>query len=229
MFRLWFFLLISHIISINFVESLFGYTHKYNTHEDPAIPHTNRNLAPYTIPEEKWIVQPLDHFDPQNSIKWNMRYYELNTHFQPGGPILIYVGGEWAISPASINQGSLIFDISRELNGTLFYTEHRYYGKSHPTANTSTENLKFLSVDQALADVAFFINKVKASSIEYKDSGVILAGGSYSGELILSYLLIRLCLLMHSLINISNNGRMDEIKIPSSCGRSLVIKCTSSC
>lgn len=170
------------ISCVHLVSSLFGYTHKYNTHEDPAVPHTNRNLAPYTSPEEKWIEQPLDHFDPQNSQVWNMRYFELSRHYQPGGPILIYLGGEWPISPVSINQGTLIYDISRLYNGTLFYTEHRYYGKSHPTANTSTANLKYLMVDQALADVAVFINAVKASSDDYVNSSVILAGGSYSGE-----------------------------------------------
>lgn len=182
MFRFCLILLIILNVYVNHVLTLFGYSIKYNTHQDPAIHHTNRNLAPYTIPEEKWIEQPLDHFDHQNTNRWKMRYFEHNRNFQPGGPILIYVGGEWAISPGSINQGSLIYDLSREFNGTLFYTEHRYYGKSHPTTNTSTANLKYLSVDQALADVAFFINKVKASSVDYRDSGVILAGGSYSGE-----------------------------------------------
>lgn len=167
---------------VHFASSLFGYTHKYNSHEDPAIPHTNRNLAPYTSPEEKWIEQPLDHFDPQNPQRWRMRYFELSKNFQRGGPILIYVGGEWAISPQSISQGTLIYDLSRVYNGTLFYTEHRYYGKSQPTANTSTDNLRYLMVDQALADVAFFINAVRLSSPDYVNSSVILAGGSYSGE-----------------------------------------------
>lgn len=170
------------ILCVNLVSSLFGYTHKYNTHLDPAVPPTNRNLAPYDSPEEKYIEQKLDHFDPQNSRTWKMRYFELSRHFHPGGPILIYVGGEWPISPVSINQGTLIYDISREYNGTLFYTEHRYYGKSHPTVNTSTDNLKYLMVDQALADVAVFINTVKASSPDYVNSSVILAGGSYSGK-----------------------------------------------
>lgn len=167
---------------VSIASALFGYTHKYNTHEDPAVPHTNRNLAPYTSPEEKWIEQPLDHFDSQNSARWKMRYFELSSHFSRGGPILIYVGGEWPISPVSINQGTLIYDLSRVYNGTLFYTEHRYYGKSQPTSNTSTDNLKYLTVDQALADVAVFINAVKASSPDYVNSSVILAGGSYSGE-----------------------------------------------
>lgn len=71
--------------------------------------------------------------------------------------------------------------MAKELNGTLFYTEHRFYGKSHPTENTSTENLRFLTVEQALADLAHFIKSIKSSDA-FSDSGVILAGASYSAS-----------------------------------------------
>lgn len=107
---------------------------------------------------------------------------ENDVHFKPGGPIFIYVGGEWSISAGSIGFGSHIYDLAEELSGIIYYTEHRYYGQSRPTANTSTENLRFLSVDQALADLAFFISHVKASSPDLVESGVILVGGSYSGK-----------------------------------------------
>lgn len=159
----------------------FGYTRKYNNHEEPFIPHTNRVLpiVPKII-SEKWIEQRLDHFNPQDDRRWQMRYLENDEHFQDGGPIFIYVGGEWTISSGSISYGSHIYDLARELNGTLYYTEHRYYGYSHPTNNTSTENLRFLSVDQALADLAVFVNHVK-SSPSLANSGVIMVGGSYSG------------------------------------------------
>lgn len=72
--------------------------------------------------------------------------------------------------------------MARELNGTLYYTEHRYYGRSHPTNNTSTENLRYLTVDQALADLAVFVTHIKASSPDLANSGVIMVGGSYSGK-----------------------------------------------
>lgn len=99
----------------------------------------------------------------------------------PDGPIFIFVGGEWEITPGLISSG-LLFEMAKELNGTLFYTEHRFYGKSHPTANTSTENLRFLTVEQTLADLAHFIETIKTSSDAFIDSGVILAGASYSAS-----------------------------------------------
>lgn len=52
---------------------------------------------------------------------------------KPGGPIFIYVGGEWTISPGWIRGGHM-YNMAKEFDGQLFYTEHRYYGESHPTS-----------------------------------------------------------------------------------------------
>jgi len=82
--------------------------------------------------EIKWIEQRVDNFDLTNMETWNMRYMENSEHFIAGGPIFIYIGGEWTISPSWI-QGGHTYDIAKELHGYLFYTEHRFYGESHPT------------------------------------------------------------------------------------------------
>ena len=160
----------------------FGFTRKFNTHDEPFIPHTKRLLLaqPKAI-SENYIEQQLDHFNPQNHRTWRMRYFANDEHQTPGGPIFIYVGGEWSISPGSISAGTHIYDLAKEHSGTLFYTEHRFYGQSHPTTNTSTENLRFLTVDQALADLAYFIDFIKSSSSDFTNSGVIMVGASYSG------------------------------------------------
>lgn len=169
------------LIEVSF--GFFGYTRKYNNHEEPFVPHDTRsmNFNPKAV-LEKWIEQRLDNFNPQDRRRWMMRYMENDEHFQPGGPIFIYVGGEWTISMGAISTGSLIYDLASELNGTLFYTEHRYYGQSHPTNNTSTENLRYLNIDQALADLAHFITYIKSSSPDFANSGVIMVGASYSGK-----------------------------------------------
>jgi Serine carboxypeptidase S28 len=52
--------------------------------------------------------------------------------YQPGGPIFIFVGGEWAIEESFIQAGHT-YDMAKEMNAYLLYTEHRYYGKTHPT------------------------------------------------------------------------------------------------
>jgi Serine carboxypeptidase S28 len=172
------------LCSVETALGFFGLTTKFNTHDEPFIPHLNRGLGGERLKviREKYIKQRVDNFNPQDNRLWEMRYFENDEFRQPNSPIFIYVGGEWTISAGSIAKGTHIYELAKENNGTLFYTEHRYYGKSHPTKNTTTENLRFLTVDQALADLAFFITHIKASSPDFTNSGVVMVGGSYSGR-----------------------------------------------
>lgn len=50
--------------------------------------------------------------------------------------------------------------------------------------NFTTENLRFLNVDQALADLAYFIQAMKQQP-RFVDSPVILYGGSYAANMVL--------------------------------------------
>lgn len=103
--------------------------------------------------------------------------------FKPGGPIFIYVGGEWFISPGSISGGH-VYDMAKEHNGYLFYTEHRFYGLSKPVDAMTEENMKYLDVQQALADLAHFIRTMKATIPGMENSKAILTGGSYSATMV---------------------------------------------
>lgn len=53
-------------------------------------------------------------------------------HFQPGGPVIVVLGGDNEITPWRL------FDmipgaLAKVHKGYLFYLEHRFYGKSMPT------------------------------------------------------------------------------------------------
>lgn len=78
--------------------------------------------------------------------------------------------------------------------------EHRFYGESQPTTDMSLSNLRFLSSDQALADLATFITYVKEwvpgdtapkmttpplklASAVGDDAPWVSFGGSYPGNL----------------------------------------------
>lgn len=111
-----------------------------------------------------------------------MRYLHNSLHQEPGGPIFIYIGGEWPIRDDKVSSGHLV-DMASEFNGSVYYTEHRYYGKSRPTEDSSTENLKFLTIEQALEDLAEFIKFLKITNPDLRNSKVLLAGGSYPGGL----------------------------------------------
>lgn len=101
----------------------------------------------------KWneIKQFVDNFDLQNHDTYKMvrknsklikeqsnrindlqRFISNDEFFQPDGPIFIFLGGEWDISVDFVVDGHM-HDMAKELNGQMFYTEHRYYGTSHPT------------------------------------------------------------------------------------------------
>ncbi|KAF7988522.1 hypothetical protein HCN44_001095 [Aphidius gifuensis] len=131
--------------------------------------------------DEKWIEQPLDHFDVTNNNTWKMRYYENNEFFNGNGSIFIMLGGESPITTGYLLVGQL-YENAKKHNGIMYYTEHRYYGKSHPVENTTVENLLFLNVDQALADAAYFI-ETKKRQLNIPNSKVFVFGGSYAGNM----------------------------------------------
>lgn len=48
----------------------------------------------------------------------------------------------------------------------------------------STENLKYLSVEQSLADLAHFIRNIRSDKSLNATGGVVMAGGSYAGTMV---------------------------------------------
>uniref|UniRef100_A0A1B0GB71 Prolylcarboxypeptidase n=1 Tax=Glossina morsitans morsitans TaxID=37546 RepID=A0A1B0GB71_GLOMM len=149
-----------------------------NLHKDPAPPAQTRGHVQVLS-----IKQRLDHFDENETRTWNMRYMANGEFFEEGGPMFVYVGGEWSISPGYISGGH-VYDMAKEHHGYLFYTEHRYYGASHPLPDLSTENLKYLNVKQALADLAHFIRTMRQEIPGMENSKAILTGGSYSATMV---------------------------------------------
>ncbi|XP_014367576.2 putative serine protease K12H4.7 [Papilio machaon] len=131
-----------------------------------------------------WITMPLDHFDPQNRETFQMRFMFNEEFFGgEGKPVFIMVGGEWAIAPGWLRAGNMYL-MAQENQGYLIYTEHRYYGETLPYTEFTTENLRFLNVDQALADIAYFILELKKQE-RFANSKIILYGGSYAANMAL--------------------------------------------
>lgn len=133
-------------------------------------------------PEMNTIEQLLDHFNIFDDRTWQMRYLSNGEFFKAGAPMFIFLGGEWEISPGYVITGQM-FDMAKKTNGMMYYTEHRYYGDSQPLKDLSSESLKYLSIDQALADVAYFIKDRKANEPGLENSKVVVVGGSYSATM----------------------------------------------
>ena len=80
----------------------------------------------------------------------------------------------------------MLAQLAEATHGIGVVMEHRYYGQSFPAEDLSTENLRFLTTEQALADSAYFSQNVVFEGLEHIDLTApntphILYGGSYAG------------------------------------------------
>ncbi|TKR75769.1 hypothetical protein L596_017012 [Steinernema carpocapsae] len=143
----------------------------------PAPPAVfNPNVSPVQV-----ITQPIDH-DGSVSGTFQQQYWYNKQWHKKGGPAFLILGGEgpengqWTGNPnlewtsIGIKLGAMFFDI-----------EHRYYGNSMPYTSPTSEQLKFLSSRQALADMANFIKEMNKKFGPF-DKWIVF-GGSYSGNL----------------------------------------------
>lgn len=132
----------------------------------------------------RWLELPVDHFNLFDERTWKMKYLVYEEFFEEGSPLFIEVGGEWSIHGKWFLSGQL-HKLAKKHKGMLIETEHRYYGKSLPlSTNFTTEDLKYLQIEQALEDLAYFIEHFKSITPGAKNSKVIIHGCSYPGMLV---------------------------------------------
>lgn len=131
-----------------------------------------------------YFTQRLDHFNfnSQAMKSWPQLYYSNSKYYKPGGPLFVMIGGEGPISSGFMDMPWDWVKNGKIYGAYLLQLEHRYYGKSHPTSDTSVPNLKWLSSEQALADLANFITTMK-QKLKMPTAKVIVFGGSYPGNL----------------------------------------------
>mmetsp|Transcript_64794 Transcript_64794/g.180048 ORF Transcript_64794/g.180048 Transcript_64794/m.180048 type:complete len:468 (-) Transcript_64794:401-1804(-) len=140
--------------------------------------YLEREGAPPTSTDAQYWDAPQDHFDDANTATYKQKYYVNSEYYQEGGPIFLEIGGE---GPVGGPPGGYIASLGQERNALLIQLEHRFYGESLPNGNVDTDNLKLLTVENALADLAGFIDWYTA---EQGTTGKWFAfGGSYPGAL----------------------------------------------
>ncbi|EDS32097.1 prolylcarboxypeptidase [Culex quinquefasciatus] len=124
----------------------------------------------------------VDHFNPQNRDTFELAYYSNDEFYRPGGPIFIFVGGNWAVNPYFIERGHFP-DIAYMEGAWMFTNEHRYYGTSFPVEDLSTPNLRFLTVEQAMVDLAELIYHLRHNVVRDDNARVVLLGMGYGGAI----------------------------------------------
>ncbi|KAL1810185.1 hypothetical protein ACET3Z_027175 [Daucus carota] len=133
-----------------------------------------------------WLNQSLDHFSPYDHRIFAQRYYEYTDNFRiPDGPVFLQICGESACN-GIVND--YISVLAKKFGAAVVSLEHRYYGKSSPFKSFTTENLKYLSSNQALFDLAVFRQYYQENlNAKLNRSGVenpwFVFGTSYSGAL----------------------------------------------
>ncbi|EGC40102.1 hypothetical protein DICPUDRAFT_147119 [Dictyostelium purpureum] len=144
-------------------------------------PLSDRRPLP-TDPPAQWFNNQVDHYNPLNTETFKQRYYVNDTYWTPGGPVFLVLGGEGPISPSYVTGHFVVNYYAPMFDALIVAVEHRFYGASTPKGNLATENLKYLSTQQALADYANFVQFFK-QKYNTGDSKWVSFGGSYSGNL----------------------------------------------
>ncbi|KAI1635695.1 peptidase S28 [Biscogniauxia mediterranea] len=148
-----------------------------------------------TYPEYN-LTTPIDHFhndslyEPHSNGTFDLRYWFDAQFYKPGGPVIVLASGETSgLDRLPFLEKGIVYQLAKATGGLGVILEHRYYGSSIPVEDFSTENLRFLTTDQALADTAYFAKNVKFAGLEDVDLSPettpwIAYGGSYAGAFV---------------------------------------------
>jgi pimeloyl-ACP methyl ester carboxylesterase len=132
------------------------------------------------------LNQILDHFagtgSPAAGKTFKQNYYVDSTFAKgPNSPVIFSLCGEGPCSPSDATGIPEINTLAQKYGAYRVSLEHRYYGTSQPFNNLESQNLVYLSMDQAIEDLAYFQRSLQSAM---KLTGKwIVVGGSYSGEL----------------------------------------------
>ncbi|KAA8648062.1 hypothetical protein EYZ11_011251 [Aspergillus tanneri] len=145
---------------------------------------------------EYTLSVPVDHFhnesryEPHTDEHFALRYWFDASHYEKGGPVIVIAAGETDATERFpfLSQG-IVTQLAKAYHGIGVILEHRYYGNSYPFKNLDTENIRFLTTDQALADYAYFAQHVKFPGLEHvdltaKSTPWLAYGGSYAGAFV---------------------------------------------
>jgi hypothetical protein len=122
----------------------------------------------------------IDNFDLFSNATFAQRYYVDAQYWDGNGPVFYSIGGEGTLSGPP---GGYVAVLAKERNALIVALEHRFYGESIPNGNVLTENYKYLTVEQALADLAGFTAYFKSVEPSAATVPWFVFGGSYPGAL----------------------------------------------
>ena len=145
----------------------------------PHVERVSTARPPLSRCEVRWKRQRLDHFsfgtasdDPRTAF-FSQRYFLCAAeHLDVEAPAVFFYTGNEADVELYVNATGLMWEMSAS-QGTralLVFAEHRYYGRSRPSAmddvsEAPRDRLAFLTAEQALADYAELLSHVKRNDL----------------------------------------------------------------
>nr|XP_018897159.1 PREDICTED: putative serine protease K12H4.7 [Bemisia tabaci] len=129
----------------------------------------------------QWFEQKLDHFNPACTATWLQRYAVRTKYYDDNNLVFLFIEGEGVIRKQWLKHGHM-GRMADKFSAAEFIIEHRFYGGSKPKPDLSLDSLKYLSSEQALADLAHFIRKMNVIH-GFNNPKWIVFGGSYAGSL----------------------------------------------
>ncbi|KAF9892693.1 hypothetical protein FE257_001095 [Aspergillus nanangensis] len=145
---------------------------------------------------DHYLPVPVDHFhnesryEPHSDAQFPLRYWFDAQHYRPGGPVIVIAAGETDGTDRFpfLSQG-VVTQLAKAYHGIGVILEHRYYGKSYPFDSLTTDNIRFLTTEQAVADYAYFASHVKFPGLKHHDLSPkstpwLAYGGSYAGAFV---------------------------------------------
>ncbi|GKT37898.1 Peptidase S28 like protein [Aduncisulcus paluster] len=123
---------------------------------------------------------------PRFYINDDYYYYDSTSNDYP---VWILEIGEEGEMTGPAQGGDEISTLAQYFNARIYGLEHRFYGQSQPFNDLTTDHLRYLTPEQALADVAGFIDEQNQAEFpnDYLPgkpfARIITVGGSYAGGL----------------------------------------------
>jgi hypothetical protein len=156
-------------------------------HHINTMPH---GKTPVPVPDynqtQLWFDQVVDHYDYTNTTLWKQRYWVVDKFYNKTvGPVFLFICGEYTC-PGIPAARKWIILLAQKTQGLILVLEHRFYGESMPFGQQSLnfDKLKYLTTEQALKDLAYFIMTVQAKHSHGVDKNPwITVGGSYPGAM----------------------------------------------
>jgi pimeloyl-ACP methyl ester carboxylesterase len=150
----------------------------------------HRQLAPVQHLERPLALtsgtfqQNIDHFGQLSGQLFGQRYWVDSEYVQAtqsdDAPVIFHICGEGDVEQSYFLQDNAVA-WAQALGAHLVYLEHRYYGQSLPFPDLSTDHLTYLTLGNAIEDLATFQKWVVATQ-GWKGPWISV-GGSYSGTL----------------------------------------------